>query len=63
MLKLIFTGLMLYLLYRVFFAPAKKENTNRPMEDRQGEDEIVLRRSSRKNDDDSGEYIDYEELD
>jgi hypothetical protein len=60
MFKLLFTGLLIYMAYKFFFAPP-------PVIDRfrQINDELRRGASSPKHapkDDDEGEYVDYEEV-
>jgi len=58
MLKLIVTGLMVYLLYRYFFG-ANAIGSGQSEEEKN----IHYRSNSGKRDKDDGDYIDYEEVD
>jgi hypothetical protein len=58
MLKLLVTGLMVYLLYRYFFGANAIGSGQR-----EEEKNIHHRSNANKQQDDDGDYIDYEEVD
>jgi hypothetical protein len=55
MIKLLITGVIIYFIYRFFIAP--------PAIDRTGREEPPANRRTEPQDDEEGEYVDFEEVD